>query len=140
MSERDRKYVYKLTERGMKVGRHSVSVQMPGGPAVNFKIEKNGVVKVPFPGIPHPDAHDLVYMGYEGDGNGNYVDGALVEKHQKIKAAEDALKAAKETLALAEDVAKKAQGDAKQGAKEDVEAARAMVNEAQAALDEANKK
>ncbi len=91
---------------------------------------KNGIIKVPHPGLPHPEAHHLEHVETEDGGNREYF-GAEAEKHQAIAVAEDAVKSASEVLRQAEEGVKAAK------TAEDKETANVYLADAKALAKEA---
>lgn len=123
-------HIYKLTEKGRTLGVHTISV---GGEML--KIDKYGVVRVPDPGIQHPEAHHLEHKGTEGEGMPNWVDPDLVAKQKAVKDGEDLVKEIGENLKKAKEALGRLKGDAKA---EEKQAAEDLVKEIEKALAEAN--
>lgn len=69
--------VYKLSEKERKAGRHSFTVD-----GMVYKVDKYGVLRVPDPGLPSPEAHGCEHVGVEGPGLKPWVDEAELVKHR----------------------------------------------------------
>ena len=136
MSVRDRLHIFRLTAEGRKLGVGSFVVD-----GQEYKPEGNGLVKIPHPGIPHPEAHHLVYLGYEGDGNGAFVDPDLIEVHKAIADAEALYKRAEEAVIKAEEAVKAAKDEKeKKAATEALKIAEGVLSDREAAVTSAKKK
>ena len=127
-------YVYELSDKGKKAGRHSFSLD-----GETFKADKYGIVRVPHPGLPHPDAHDLTHVHTEGNGAEPFVLGKLVELHNAVV---DAEKNEKEALAVVADAQKTldaAKGNDRQVALKNLNEAKDLAAEASKAVADAKK-
>lgn len=82
-------HIYKLTKLGKKNGIHTLSAN-----GETVKVQKDGeTFRVPDPGIQHPDAHCLVYIGVEGSADvKDALAAAVKDAEEKLK---DAIEAAK---------------------------------------------
>ena len=130
MASKNSVYVYRLSDKGRKMGLHTIAAPADqDGPGVQYKVDKNGIVRIPHPGLPHADAHHLEHVSTEGDGSVEFINSDLAESHQKVAEAEAALKDAQGVL----DEAKKSVKDKKE-AEAVVEAAALAVAEAKKAV------
>ena len=102
MASKNSVYVYRLSDKGRKMGLHTIAAPADqDGPGVQYKVDKNGIVRIPHPGLPHADAHHLEHVATEGDGSVEFINSDLAEAHQKVAEAEETLAAAKEDAAVA---------------------------------------
>lgn len=128
MANKNSVFIYRLSDKGRKMGIHTVCTPPDkDGPGTPYKID-NGLVKIPWPGLPHPDAHHLTLIDVTGDGGSDLVDPELIKLHEDIAAAEKAQAEAKDILADAKKAVEGAKNaEAKKKAEDQVKEAEALV-------------